>query len=235
MGKQVVRVCLIAALLALTCGCTEKLEALSSAVKEAQAAKFASGSMLDEARKAKQLTGLTAKETEQRTALWKSVDDIVLRSAYAAADLTGEKAWVEIGKAASTIVDGTILKTDQEGRFTDALISITKEKVKGKACGLILDQVAPKPEDSDQAVHSDDPINETIGELKDKGWTVPGDNWRPIVKWAEWLQGVVEAADQVQTSVVNGTTDIELFARPPVARAAVAYARFCYSPPKAIG
>lgn len=235
MGRHVVRVCLVAVLVAITCGCGEPLKALSQAVKEAGGAKSVSASLLDEARKAKSLSGLTPKEAEQRMALWRSVDDLVLRSAYAVADLTGQKAWAEIGEDASTIVQGTLLKTDQEGRFTNALMNITKEKVKGKACAFILDQVAPKPEDSDQAAHSNDPISETIGELKRQGWSVPGDDWRPVVKWAGWAQGVVNAADQVRTSVLNGTTDVELFARPQVSRAAIAYARFCYSPPKAVG
>ena len=136
MGKHVVRVCLAAALLVLICGCGDPLKALSQAVKEAGTAKSANVSLLDEARKAKSLKGLTPEEVEQRTALWKSVDDLLLRSAHAAADLTGQKAWAEFGENASTIVRGTLLVPDQEGRFTNALISITKEKVKGKACGL---------------------------------------------------------------------------------------------------
>ena len=90
----------------------------------------------------------------------------------------------EFGENASTIVRGTLLVPDQEGRFTNALISITKEKVKGKACGFILDQVAPKPEDSDRAAHSTNPVSETIDELMRQGWRVPGNDWRPFVKWS---------------------------------------------------
>jgi hypothetical protein len=234
MGKQAVRFCLAVALLVLTCGCGEKLKDLSSAVKEAKAAKSASGSMLEEARKAKSLTELSPDEVSQRTALLKQVDDLVLRTAYAATDVTGQKAWAEIGNQLSTIVQTTLLRQDREGRLAEALVTITQEKVKGKACGFILDQVAPKPEDSDQAAHTEDPVSETIGELNRLGWRVPGNDWRPIVKWTEWAQGVVRAANQVYSSVLNGTTDVELFARPPVTRAAIAYARFCYATPKTV-
>jgi hypothetical protein len=112
---------------------------------------------------------------------------------------------------------------------------VTEEVAKSEACELMLNTAAPKPSPTESPETSQPPILRVWNKLVtglEKRYQRPTGGWGAYVDMAQWASGTLQAANQVKDSVENGTTDVTLFARPGVNRAAMAYARMCHPVPK---
>lgn len=216
----------IAVVLLLTAGrCdTGELSALKNALSHSDGV---SGELLSDAKAVKGLSGLSSEdralqrqllvETDQRV-----VGDMDLRVTFAraAADTT----------AAETVQQAVV--SDVRPEFVDDLTEVTKEMVKEAACQQVLDQVSPAPKEPGVEKQWTDEVGEVIERMVLKGWDRPQGRGDQYIDWARYLEGVAKGTQQVASGLLNGSTDIELFARPPVQRAALAYARYCYATPR---
>jgi hypothetical protein len=188
-------------------------------------------SLLKNARATKNLTGLGAEERATQFRLLTQVDQRVLVSAAARMDVAvltaeGTRAEAADQAAARAIVDRVPPK------FSHDLREVTKEMVKDEACQSLLDQAAPKPVEPGESRTWTDIVQEAIDRLVERRWNRPTDRWASFIEWTTWADDVESAGAQVANSLVVGDLDIQQFARPPVQRAALAYARYCYAVPK---
>jgi hypothetical protein len=97
----------------------------------------------------------------------------------------------------------------------------------------LLDQVAPAPDEPGEHKAWTDPVQEVVDRMIERRWNPPGpDRWGRFVAWQTYVTGIVQDADQLANALVADPSQTTLFLRPPVQRAAMAYARFCYPTPK---
>ena len=116
--------------------------------------------------------------------------------------------------------------------FFNHLKEVTKELLKDQVCQSVLDVVAPKPVEQGDQQNWADIVQEAADKMVERRWDRPANRRSGFVDWLKWQQGVGEAADQLSGSLLDGTLTIDMFARLPVQRAALAYARDCYPVPK---
>ena len=172
--------------------------------------------------------------TEQRRLLV-SVDEALVTHSLAIADLAVANAGKQLKEAAGQQAQRVLVR-EQPAWFRDAVAEASEEVAKDQACQLILDVVAPKPPSPTSGGGADKPLLLEIAEklvtALEKRASPPTGGWRVVVDLTKWGSATMNDAEQLARSVQAGTTDLTLLARPPVARAAVAYARMCYSPPR---
>jgi hypothetical protein len=171
--------------------------------------------------------------TEQRRLLM-SVDEAVVKNSVTLSDLAVVNASKQLKEQVEQQT-GRVLIRGQESWFRKAFGEATEEVAKDHACQLILDTLAP-PSKSPTSSSPDEPllsqiVDDLVTALEKKA-KAPTGGWRAVLDLIEWGSATIDDAEQLADSVQAGTTDLTLLARPPVARAAVAYARLCYSPPK---
>jgi hypothetical protein len=120
------------------------------------------------------------------------------------------------------------------GAFTEKLESITQEAIKGYACALVRDFAFPDssaPTDSSDAGWSE-PEGEFITAAENELAKSFKYTYN-IVAWANWYSGVAETGRQIAQALnAAPTAYASLLAKPAVRRAAVAYVKYCLSPPQ---
>lgn len=190
-----------------------------------------SGGLLDDARSVKGLTGLSADDRVLQGKLLAETDQRILTSASRAMDTTASSARSTADAAAAATASGAQI-SPAPPRFTRDLEEVTKELVKEQACQAVLDQVAPTPQETGQGQTSTDLVGEVVDRMVQRRWNRPTDRWDRILAWQTYVTGVVQDADQLTQGLLADPSQTTLLARPPVQRAALAYARFCYETPR---
>lgn len=212
------------------CGSPEELAALSKALRNHT---DTGSNLLTEARSVKGLSGLSNEERALQSRLLTQTDGRLLLAATTAMDeaaSTAGRLTKDQAKATSTAV----IAAPVQPTFAQDLEEVTADVVKEQACQLILDQVAPAPKEPGKGKSWTDLPTEVVNRMVTKRWAQPANQWDEYVKWGQYVSGVTDDASQVVTALLADDSRIELFARPPVQRAALAYARFCYPVPRSI-
>jgi hypothetical protein len=230
MGRRAIGAAVVAVAVLLTAArCTPgELSALKTSLGHGGGV---SEGLLSDARAAKNLSGLSSEDRVLQRQLLARTDQRVLDIAVFAMDAKVATARTTVDATAVQTADDAIL-TDVKPQFLENLKDVTKDLVKEEACQAVLDQVSPPPDEPGEKRQWTDLVGEVIDRMVTKGWARPQGRWEQYIEWAGYGQGLAEDASQVTSGLLAGSTSIELFARPPVQRAAVAYARYCYATPR---
>ena len=187
--------------------------------------------LLENARSVKNLSGLSAEDLARQRQLLAQTDERILTSAVSAMDNTATSARQTADVAAEATASEAVIG-DVEPQFIEDLKEVTKELVKEQACQTVLDMVAPAPDEPVEGKTWTDLVGEVIDRMVARQWKGPWELWSYIVAWDKYKDGVLEDADQLGQALLADPTAVTLFTRPPVQRAALAYARFCYAVPQ---
>lgn len=212
------------------CGSPDELAALSKTLSNEAGA---GSGLLAKARSVKVLSGLSDEERALQSQLLAQTDQRVLRLSTAAMDQLASSAERTAGDTAKSTAE-TAVKRPVKPTFAQDLTDVTEELVKEHACQLVLDQVAPAPEEPGKSQSWTDLPAEVVGRMVSKRWARPSHKWDEFLAWDQYVAGVAEDGSRVAKSLLADDSTIELFARPSVQRAALAYARFCYATPRSV-
>lgn len=212
------------------CSSPDELAALGKALRN----ETGTGSgLLAEARSVKGLSGLSNEERALQSQLLAQIDQRLLLSATAAMDQVASSAGRSAVDAASATVESAV-KRPVKATFAQDLKDVTAELVKDQACQSMLDQVAPAPKEPGEGKSWTDLPAEVVERMVSKRWARPANQWDEFLAWDQYVAGVVDDASKVAQALLADDSRIELFARPPVQRAALAYARYCYVTPRSV-
>lgn len=212
------------------CGSPEELAALSKALRNQT---DTGSNLLTEARSVKGLSGLSNEERALQSQLLTQTDRRLLVAATTAMDEAASTAG-RLAEDQAKATSAAVIAAPVQPTFAKDLEEVTGDLVKEQACQLILDQLAPAPKEPGEGKSWTDLPTEVVNRMVAKRWAQPANQWDEYVKWGQYVSGVTDDASQVVTALLADDARIELFARPPVQRAALAYARFCYPAPRSI-
>ncbi len=233
MGSQRIAVSVIVAAVLVSgarCGSPKELAALGKSLRT----ETGTGSgLLAKARSVKGLSGLSGEERALQSQLLAQTDQRLLLSATAAMDQVASSAGRSAVDAANATAESAVTQP-VKATFAQDLKDVTADLVKDQACQLVLDQVAPAPEEHGEGKSWTDLPAEVVERMVSKRWPRPTDQWDDFLAWDQYVAGVADDASRVADALLADDSRIALFARPPVQRAALAYARFCYATPRSI-
>lgn len=190
-----------------------------------------SAEILGKARSVKTLSGLSGEDLALQRQLLAETDARVLRSAAAAMDTTISSARSTADADAEATASAAVIG-EVPSKFTEDLKEVTKEMVKDQACQAILDQVAPAPDEPGEGKDWSDLVLEVVNRMVARQWKQPASRWDNFVAWEEYASKVTQDGNQLAHTLLTDTSSIELFFKPQMQRAALAYARFCYATPR---
>lgn len=231
MAARHVALGLIVATLFVTgakCGSPEELTSLQNALRNGDSA---GEELLGKARSVKTLSELSAEDQLLRRRLLAQTDAQILSSAADAMDTTVQSA-DRTADAASHFTASGAVTVQVRPKFIEDLKEVAKELAKEQACQAVLDLVAPKPEEPGEQQTWTDIVSEVVDRMATRQWNLTADSWNQFVEWQKYVDGVADDTDQLTQALLANPDSIKLFARPPVQRAALAYARYCYETPK---
>jgi hypothetical protein len=229
MRARAIAASAIAAAVLLTAACgPSSLSELRTVLRQTRGM---SKQLLKDARAVKRLSGLSGKDRALQHSLLIQADQRIVGQAVDDMDRRILVVNVVTNDGKQT-ADAALTDVDLGQKFLDDLEEVTRELVKGTACQEVLDLVSSPPDVLGETKTWTDAKDELIGRMLLKGWGgVPLGRWNQYIDWVLYGQGVAEDAIQVKDSLLAGSTNIERFASPPMQRAAVAYARYCYATP----
>jgi len=219
------------AVLATGARCGTSPEELATLQSTLRADSGYSLTLVEDARSVKNLSDLSEEDLSLQRQLLRATDHRVLTFTAVEMDATAASARSTANAAADATAASVVVQEARPG-FTEDLKEVTRELVREQACQAVLDEVAPPPNPPGYHETWTDLVSEVVARMVARGWPRPPDQWSRYVVWADYVSGVAEDADQLSNALLADPADIELFARPSVQRAALAYARVCYQTPR---
>ncbi|MHA7305497.1 hypothetical protein ACX80E_09670 [Arthrobacter sp. TMN-49] len=179
-------------------------------------------------------TVLTADEQALRVSLYRSSDTLLATLTTTELDASVAVARAEATVAARRLAENAAPPNSPASFFAD-LKQATKEVIEEQGCELVLDSIAPpaRPSDggSDGAAETN-PAFKVIQKLSQR-WTRT--SLDQTLQWVEYGESIAADAQQFASAVaVNQGDYVQFLSRPQVLRAAAAYLRACYAPPRPI-
>jgi hypothetical protein len=213
------------------CGATpDELSRLQSALRSDPG--YSLGLVAD-ARSVQYLTELSDEDLALQHRLLLATDQRILAYVSTAMDARASRARSTADAAARLTASAAVVVRQVPPKFVQDLEQVTQDVVQEQACQDVMDQLAAPPDQAGGGQAWPDLVTEVVDRMVTaKGWARPPDQWSRFIDWADYVSGVDQDALQLADALVADPSDIELFARPPIRRAALAYARFCYAPPR---